>query len=153
MIQRIISKYNDRDCVYDGGLTNHLNMGLYAMYKSGASQERLDEFAQYYIDKNHISKVANAIYSINDSSYEEYVGLKNTYSSFVPYFIDKLSSSKLEEIIRKYLNELLPGSSGDAFHGIIRMAYAVELDSIDEIAKALHIWHNPIMNFQSIIIS
>ncbi len=46
MIEKIITQYNDRNSVYGGQLTNHLNMGLYALYRMGADEKKLHELCK-----------------------------------------------------------------------------------------------------------
>lgn len=54
MIQEVIRKYNNLETTYGSGLTNHLNMALFALYKLGAKTSSLHYFATTYIESNQI---------------------------------------------------------------------------------------------------
>jgi len=137
MIKKIIHQYNDRDSVYDDGLTNHLNMGLYALYQMGADEERLHRYAKSYIKKGHVPKVRTCDVIITDENFMDHLGKEGTYSAFIPFFKSEFEKGPFETVLRKYVNILIDGSAGGAFHGLIRLAYAYELESTDEMIKAL----------------
>lgn len=137
MIQQIIHKYNNKDSLYGNKLTNHLNMGLFALYKLGASEEQLDDFALSYIEHNHLPDLPEVKVVIDDSNFNEYLGQDGYYSSFIPYFDVLLEEVSIDEVVKKYINQLIDGAAGGAFHGIIRLGYAYELQDKEEVAKAL----------------
>lgn len=137
MIKEVIHKYNNKDSLYGNKLTNHLNMGLYALYKMGANEQELDRFAKGYIDHNHLPEVPPIKAVIDDNNYDDYLGIDGYYSSFIPYFNEVLEGKTIDEVVQKFLNEFIDGSAGGAFHGLIRLGYAYELKDKEEIAKAL----------------
>lgn len=137
MIQQVIEQYNDRNALYQNGLTNHLNMGLLALYKMGASEKRLHEFATTYIDYKNLEPAEPLKINISDENFTEHMGLNEHYTGFVQFFKRAFEQDEPERVFRKYVNQLVPGFPGGAFHGLIRLAYAYELESTDELAKAL----------------
>lgn len=141
MITSIIEQYNDRDSLYGEKLTNHLNMGLFSLYKMGANEERLHEFAKGYIKYSQLPPMPEVLYEIDDENFETYLGKEGTYSSFIEYFSKKLTNERKNNTLTRFVNRLIDGEAGGAFHGIIRLAYAIELDSIEnaegELIKAL----------------
>ncbi len=137
MIEKIITQYNDRNSVYGGQLTNHLNMGLYALYRMGADEKKLHDYAKSYLERKNISPQPPSEVPIHLANYEYFLGHMGYYSSFIPFFTEQIEILGVEETLRKFLNRLIDGSAGGAFHGIIRTAYAYELGDKKEIAKAL----------------
>lgn len=136
-IKRIIATYNDKDPNYKGDLANHLNMALYALHKMGANDERLHGYAKAYISENQLTTAQEPEMSINKDNYKSYFGNRHSYSAFVVYYQSELDLKDKEVVLGEYVKQFVDGFSGDAFHGLIRLAYAVLLDDSDEIAKAL----------------
>lgn len=137
MISDVIRKYNDRDSLYGNKLTNHLNMGLYALYKMGATEKRLHDFAESYISNTELPPLPPVKAKISEDNFYEFVGIDGYYSSFIPFFEKELKNTDSDIVLKKYVNILIKGAAGGAFHGLIRLAYAYELHEIDELAKAL----------------
>lgn len=137
MIQEIIHKYNNKNSLYGNKLTNHLNMGLYALYEMGASEKQLESFASGYIKHNKLQPLEAIKVVIDDHNYDDYLGIDGYYSSYIPYFMDILEDATIDVVVSRFLNEFLDGSAGGAFHGLIRLAYAYELKDKEEVAKAL----------------
>lgn len=137
MIKEIIGRYNDRDSLYGRKLTNHLNMGLYSLYAMGASEERLHEFAHYYIKTLAVPSKPEVEREITIETFHSSLGIDGLYSSFIPFFTREMEKKGKEAMLREYIPQLMKGEAGGAFHGLIRMAYAIELDDPDEMIKAL----------------
>jgi len=137
MIADIIRKYNDRDSLYGDKLTNHLNMGLYALYKMGANEKRLHDFAERYISNSKLPLLASVEVKISEDNFYDYLGVDGYYSSYIPFFQKELKNTDTDAVLKRYVNILIKGAAGGAFHGLIRLAYAYELNEIDELAKAL----------------
>lgn len=137
MIEDIIQQYNNRDSLYGNKLTNHLNMGLFALNKMGADDKRLYDFAQYYISKTQLPLLPSVKIRITETNFYDYLGCDSYYSSFIPFFKEQLADSDIDTVVGKFVNILINGSAGGAYHGLIRLAYAYELQNTDELAKAL----------------
>jgi len=147
MIKKIIGVYNDRNSVSASGVTNHLNMGLFALYKMGAGEDLLNWFAKYYIKKENIIEVPKSDLIITEENYDKHLGQVGSYSAFVIFYKsvfeketpkkETLKDESFENVLKKYVNKLVLGSAGDTFQGLIRLAYAYELEAYDEIINAL----------------
>ncbi len=137
MIVDVINKYNDRESLYGNKLTNHLNMALYALYKMGADDVRLNQFAKGYISRSKLPPLLPPDMKISRENFSEHLGRDGSYSSYILYFENEFKDKNIEDVLKKYVNILLPGEAGGAFHGIIRLAYAYELNDKNELARAL----------------
>ena len=137
MIKKLIAQYNDRNSVYGDELTNHLNMGLYALYQMGADENDLHTYAQKYLDSKNVAPQPPISVTVTEDNFENYLGRIGYYSSFIPFYTKQVEHLGIDKTLKKYLNRLIDGSAGGAFHGLIRTAYAYELASEEEVAKAL----------------
>jgi len=142
MIKEIIEIYNDRDTSYGSGMTNHLNMGLFALSQLGAEDEQLNRYAKHYIAHAELKKAPVPNVRINRENFNLYLGDRTNYSAYVVFFKDvfgnlEFGSNDFTTLLEIYVNELIDGAAGGAFHGLIRLAYAYELQSEEEICKAL----------------
>lgn len=131
-------KFIDDSPVYGGSqLTNHLPMALYVLKEMGASEERILEFAVHYRNRHQISSGD----PISDSIPEQLQpGSHKQYYNYRNYFKKRIDQQGVDSIITEALYNLLPGISGGAFHGIIRLAYAVDSGDVGEIINALAYW-------------
>lgn len=136
-IKKIISQYNDRNTIYQNGLTNHLNMGLYALYQMHADEGRLHDYATTYIREKDVGPMEPSALTIDDDNFYDQLGQSGNYSAFIDFFNKKVKQDGMQPTFKKYLNILKPGFPGGAFHGLIRLAYSVELDDSEEKIKAL----------------
>jgi len=140
MIGQVIADYNDYIPTFGGGLTNHLNMALYALYQLGGEESLLRTFASRYLGERDIKVCGPPRHEIDSHTFDGSLGKSDTYMDFVVYYRREVSKMGLDEVLSSYLNHLIRGSVGGAFHGLIRMAYALELGDEDEIIKALAYW-------------
>lgn len=136
-IKTLIQTYNDKDPNYQGDLANHLNMALYALHQLGTTEEGLKSFAEHYITEMSLTPMKAPEMIITTENYRSYFGQKRTYSAFVVFYKNMIETSSKEAVLKDQVPLFIEGFSGDAFHGLIRLAYAVLLDDEDELAKAL----------------
>lgn len=99
-----------------GLLTNHLSMCLVALDRLGAPPARLREFFDAY---------RGPLEPLRDDA-----GRRET-------LLRRLAEVGRETLLRERLPQLVAGLGGAAFHGLIRLAYAIESDLDDELAHAL----------------
>lgn len=137
MIKSIIQKYNYLESKHSGQLTNHLNMSLYALSQMNATETHLHDFAKNYINKKSIESIKPSNNLITDENFLEWLGKKDSYFEFVGFFMRKIENNDPIEIFKFYINKLKEGFAGGAFHGLIRAAYAYELQDPEELAKSL----------------
>ncbi|WP_028023898.1 questin oxidase family protein [Enterovibrio calviensis] len=131
---------------FSARLSNHLPMALSAMQRLGASSDQLN--AEYKRASGHLAPLGNAL-GVSAPT----LGQSTHNVDFVEYYREMLSQIGAEKTLKQVLPSLLPGISAGAFHGVIRLAYAVELGDIDETSHALAYWssgHTPLgeLSFQ-----
>ncbi|MEI8610925.1 questin oxidase family protein [Enterovibrio sp. Hal110] len=113
--------------------SNHLPMAITAMQRLGASPAQLEK--EYQRAADHLAPLGEAL-GVDTPA----LGEKTHNADFVEYYRSMLGKLGTEETLRRILPSLLPGISAGAFHGVIRLAYALESQDIDELSHALAYW-------------
>ncbi len=121
--------------VYGYRLSNHLPMAIHALRHLGMTEKNIVEFAKKYVKEKEIEKVKEETIVINNVS--DFLGKRKHYLELVRFFYNEIKLNGSEYVIRKYIDELIEGSSCDAFHGLIRLAYAIEVGDDKEISRSL----------------
>lgn len=134
-IKEIINNYGIYSPEYGGGLTNHLPMAQFALYKMGASEDRIINHSNEYIEGKGIKRAIKYDFIINDISDE--LGDEKAYLNYVDYYRNQLRDNGMHKTVRNVLNELSGGLASGLFHGIIRVSYALESGNEEELCRAL----------------
>jgi hypothetical protein len=70
----------------------------------------------------------------------EVLGSSGDYPRFLAFFQDRIREAGADAVLHDWVPVLMPGLAASAFHGMIRLAYAIEGGLEDEIARALAYW-------------
>lgn len=116
-------------------LSNHLPMALVALDRLGADGDRLTEFARRYVRRLVPVPDGEAIATFDE--WRAARGGRDVYGPARSYLEAQLASHGLDEVVRRHVVHLVDGLSGAAFHGIIRLAYALESTSDARVAAGL----------------
>lgn len=135
---KLIGQAHRYDSFYNGNLSNHLPMALTALDRMGASEEQVAAFAARYQKKLEPLPAAQA--RITDQDADKFLGRQEAFSSWVAYFDNAMASSGEQKTLELWTGRLMPGVASVAFHGMLRLAYAVEIGSRAEMAHALAHW-------------
>src|SRR5690606_23420050 len=121
-----------------GGMQNHLPMCLYALGAMGASESRLIGFYDWYVPR--LEKRSPAVRRIDQDGWETLLGHHAGNDEYFSFFSEQAEVEGLDRVLDRYLPRLFRGVGGGAFHPLIRLAYALEMDSLDEACEALAAW-------------
>lgn len=102
------------------GLSDHLPMALGALDGLGAPAKRLSDFFNFY---------AQMLVPVR----EEVAATRARYER-------GFERDGVDATLRAHLPRLLPGIGSAAFHGVIRLAYAIEANHVGQLAAALAYW-------------
>jgi hypothetical protein len=116
-------------------LTNHLPMALVAKARLGAPDGELRRFAATY--RRRIVSLAPIQHSLSANTWQTAIGHKGASGDLRDYFARTIKDVGVDVTLRTHLPTLLPGISGAAFHGAIRLSYALEVSSPMRIAAGL----------------
>lgn len=129
----------DEELAYDAttprDLTNHLPMALVALERLGADDARLTAFARRYARRLGPVEPGAAITS--PAAWRAARGVRGAYGELRGFLAREVAESGQDAVVRRYLHELADGLSGAAFHGVIRLAYALEARSDARVAAGL----------------
>lgn len=121
--------------LYGDRLANHLPMALLALDRLGADSATLRRFADGYA-----RRLVPAAVPGSGLDPHEVLGSSGDYPRFLTFFQDRIRESGLDAVLHDWVPVLMPGLAASAFHGMIRLAYAIEGGFEDEIARALAYW-------------
>jgi hypothetical protein len=116
-------------------LTNHLSMALVAKSHLGANNDELRRFAKIY--SRRIVPLAPLQHVLDHTSWTAAIGQRGASGDLRDYFVRCVNDVGIDATMKSHLPGLLPGISGAAFHGAIRLAYALEVESPIRVAAGL----------------
>ena len=129
-----------------GKLAIHLPMSLIALDKMGASEKQLNLFYQNSIIRLDIRK-KNTQTKINNI--EDALGQKEFFESYVVFFENELKNISMKSVLANSLPVLIKGISASAFHPVIRLSYALDIDNETEIILSLASWATEYLSFEN----
>jgi hypothetical protein len=121
--------------LYGNRLANHLPMALLALDRLGADGDTLRRFADGYAQRLLPAPPCASALDPHD-----YLGSSGDYPRFLRFFQERIREAGVEAVLHDWVPVLMPGLAASAFHGMIRLAYAIESGLEDEIALALAYW-------------
>ena len=134
-LQELLDEELGADPTTVRGLTNHLPMALVAKVGLGADADELVRFAAAY--STRITALDEPSVRLTESTWRLAIGERDAASDLRSYFVRMVADMGPDEALRAHVPALLPGVGGAAFHGVIRLAYAIEVSSPSRIAAGL----------------
>lgn len=131
----LIDKGLQFDPLYGPELSNHLPMALVALARCGANPLQLQHFYQTYTAQLQPIRQENPMQETVPE-----LGMRDSFTVFYPQFRQQISAQGVVSVLQQWLPVLLPGLASSAFHGLIRLSYAVETGEPNEIAVSLAYW-------------
>jgi Questin oxidase-like len=132
---QLIDEELDLDATTSQGLTNHLPMALVAKAGLGATREELERFAAKY--RRRLVPTSEQKSRLTRFTWRDAIGVHDAYVDLSEYFTREITEHGVEETLREHLGDLVDGISGAAFHGVIRLAYALDVASPARVAAGL----------------
>lgn len=115
---------------YHNGLSLHLPMALIALAKIGGQEQHLQEYF-----KNHTEQQVAAPacpLEITADNFLSHLGQLDAYSGYQQFFLQQITRKGKSASLRHFLPQLMPGMGTSAFHALIRLGYALDLDASQE---------------------
>ena len=110
-------------------------MALVAKEGLGADADELIRFAAAY--SSRIIALDEPSTRLDHNTWRSAIGKIDAAADLRSYFVRRVDEVGPDEALRSHLPALIPGISGAAFHGVIRLAYAIEVSSPSRIAAGL----------------
>jgi len=112
--------------------SNHMPMTLCAISGLGGHFDNLLEFQEEYKKKLHETTPEDP-----SPSWRLGIGRSESYPSLFAWFRDQVVEKGIKSTVSEFLPEFIGSLALQAFHPIIRLAYAVDFESESETAAAL----------------
>jgi hypothetical protein len=135
VLQELLDEELGSDPTTVRGLTNHLPMALVAKVGLGADADELIRFATAY--STRITALEEPSTRLEKNTWRSAIGNYGAAADLRDYFVRQVGEVGPDDTLRTHLPALLPGISGAAFHGVIRLGYAIEVASPSRIAAGL----------------
>ncbi len=124
-----------RDPTTRQGFTNHLPMALVAKERLGADERELRRFAAAY--SRRLRRLGDPHDELSVSTWRTAIGHHHAAPALRHYFTRRVRDDGVDATLRTHLPALIPGLGGGAFHGVIRLAYALDTKSPTQVAAGL----------------
>jgi Questin oxidase-like len=131
----VIDEELDFDATTSRGLTNHLPMALVAKAGLGASRDELERFSTKY--RKRLVPTGDPTVLLTSGTWRSAIGNHDAYVDLTEYFTREIAEHGVDQTLRGHLDDLVDGVSGAAFHGVIRLAYALDVASPARVAMGL----------------
>lgn len=138
MFHTLLAESRKFSATYGNDLSNHLPMALLALHRLGASDQRLREFATFYQRRLRL-KPADEL-PLPGSDWQAALGNPAFETTLAGRFSEDLRTRGREALLSEVLPRLTSGIGSQAFHGLIRTAYAVDCGDESDIPDALTSW-------------
>lgn len=120
---------------YRGYLSNHLSMALIAKATLGAPASVLRAFADDYVAR--LQPRATRTETLTTRTWRGAIGQDERAEDLSDFFRRALDHGGVDAVLATTLPTLVAGAGGAAFHGAIRLAYALEHPTDERVAAAL----------------
>ncbi len=134
-LDQMLDEDLDSDATTSDGLTNHLPMALLAKWRLGADADELRRFRSHY--RPRCRQLPGPVRELDRSTWTSAIGQRRAAGDLRRYFSGEVAQRGVDETLRAHLPALLPGIGGGAFHGVIRLSYALDDSSPTRVAAGL----------------
>lgn len=134
-LDQLLDEDQTFDPVTADGLSNHLSMGLIGLGRLGANDDQLRRFADSWRPRLLARRPKGT--PINFGDWQASLGTGRRYGDLLECFSEAIAADGVDSTLDRVLAPLAEGIGGAAFHGIIRLAYALEHGRDSDIACGL----------------
>ena len=120
---------------FEGGMSNHLPMTLVALHRLGADATRLRAFNDHY--RTRLEPLEAATEVVTKETLASFAGSHRSNAELRLFFKSQLADVGRQRLLEQTLPNLMPGVGGGAFHPLLRLGYALDIDHDDEVVEAL----------------
>lgn len=131
-VRSISDLLNDRTyhIEFNGHLTNHVKHAVVALARLGADPERIRSYYDQYAELTPYGYALEAPvasrYVITQSNWKQLCGKRTSFSAYCEFFDQQEQELGTEELLARYVPELLPGWVGAFTHATIHLGWALD---------------------------
>ncbi|WP_312018507.1 questin oxidase family protein [Streptomyces sp. I05A-00742] len=116
---------------FNGHLSNHVKHAVVALARLGAAPERIKDYYESYATLTTygygLEPARPAKSEVTDDNWREYLGRRYDFTALCEYFDRKERELGLDEVVRRYVPELVPGWVGAFTHATIHLGWALDI--------------------------
>ncbi len=128
------------DAEYGHNLASHLPMTLTALQRLGASAEQRDEWAKRYVQAHGLHAAPRIQHWSCGLPWRERLGDPAAWPAYRGLFRAWIEHEGEGAVLAQVLPWLMPGVGAAAFHGLLRVGYALAASQSNELADGLAYW-------------
>jgi len=119
---------------------NHVPMVLIALYRLGASSAAMNRYVERF-DLRGVtpSPGAGGVALITRDNWQSRLG-QGAFPDYVDFFDEWIRQTTMDTVLREAVPVLMKGVCTAAYHGLLRLGYALDYGSPEEVAFALAYW-------------
>ena len=141
ILDALLEKNRRHDLAADGpGKNNHVPMTLIALYRMGADPRLMRRYAESLKLDGAPETAAAPMNPVTPENWQGRLGEPGLFPEYARFFENRIKQASAEMAIKESLPALMKGSAGSAFHPLIRLGYALDYGSREEIAFSLAYW-------------
>lgn len=134
----VLAEARDLSVEFGTDLANHLPMVLWAQHRLGGDAADAARFAAAYLAATGCRPPAPSPAPIEPpSAWDERLGDRRFETAYRTFFAAELERLGQTALLVRYLPALVPGIAASALHALMRLAYALDAESPEEVATAL----------------
>ena len=139
-LQALLSKNRNHEKATQPGINNHVPMVLIALYRLGASSAQMNR----YVEKFDLSEATPPPVTARENlitrdNWKNRLG-QGAFSAYVDFFDEWISQTSMDAVLHEAVPVLMTGVCTAAYHALLRLAYALDYGSREEVVFALAYW-------------
>ncbi|HET9131502.1 MAG TPA: questin oxidase family protein [Terriglobia bacterium] len=139
-LESLLRKNRNHEKATRPGVNNHVPMVLIALYRIGASTEIMNRYVENFgLSEVNALAVTVESNSITRENWQSRLG-QGSFSAWVDFFEGWMKQSTTDAVLFESLPVLMTGVCTAAYHALLRLAYALDYQSKDEVVFALAYW-------------
>ncbi|CAH0477292.1 unnamed protein product [Peronospora belbahrii] len=135
---------------YGGYLSNHLLHGVVALYDLGASEEKIESFAESYatkLEKREFNQKVLHNSKLTFTAARELLGKRQNFDGLLALYATEVKELGIDGAVKKHLPVLVGGLAGALLHSIIQLGYAYHIGGKHLVAEGLTYMHYAYLSF------
>jgi hypothetical protein len=137
-LDSLLQKNREYERTLKPSSNNHVPMVLIAMYRMDATTADMVRYFERF-DLTPASRSGHSPSQITVDGWQTQLG-QRTFQEYLEFFEGWIKRSSIDVVLRTSVPTLLKGVSTEAYHALLRLAYALDYNSDEEVAFSLAYW-------------
>lgn len=139
-LDALLTKNREHDKASRPGTHNHIPMVLIALYRLGGTSDQMNRYVERFnLSDGTAQAVDPGRDAITRGNWQDHLG-RGVFSDFVDFFDEWTRQTSTETVLLESLTVLMKGVCTEAYHALLRLGYALDYGSREEVVFALAYW-------------